>query len=63
MAGEILAARLATYHNLYFYHKLMAGIREAIEQNRLRDFRREFLSKYRKHRAGLAEAEARDENS
>lgn len=48
-AEEMLAARLATYHNLYFYHKLMAGIREAIEQDRFNEFRLEFLAKYRKN--------------
>lgn len=51
MSGEILAARIATYHNLYFYHKLMAGIRQAIEEDRLKEFRREFLAKYHKHKA------------
>ena len=61
MAGEILAARLATYHNLYFYHSLMEGIRRAIEQDRLREFRRDFLAKYRTHRAEVAEAAARKE--
>lgn len=50
MSGEILASRIATYHNLYFYHKLMQGIRAAIEQDRFKDFRREFLAKYHKHR-------------
>jgi queuine tRNA-ribosyltransferase len=29
-AGEILAARLVTYHNLHFYFGLMAGARQAI---------------------------------
>ncbi|HOJ22743.1 MAG TPA: tRNA guanosine(34) transglycosylase Tgt, partial [Armatimonadota bacterium] len=29
-AGEILSARLLTYHNLAFYYRLMAGIREAL---------------------------------
>jgi queuine tRNA-ribosyltransferase len=48
---EILASRLATFHNLHFYAKLMEGIRAAIETNSLREFRRDFLAKYRKHRA------------
>ncbi len=48
---EILAARLATYHNLYFYARLMEKIREAIEKGRLLEFRKEFLAKYRTHRA------------
>lgn len=61
MAGEILAPRLATYHNLYFYHKLMAGIREAIEQDRLKEFRRDFLAKYHKHRANVHDDECREE--
>ena len=30
-AGELLAMRLAVFHNLYFYNALMARIREAIE--------------------------------
>jgi len=30
-AGEMLAMRLAVFHNLHFYNKLMARIREAIE--------------------------------
>lgn len=34
-ANEILAARLATIHNLYFLIKLMERIREAIRQDRL----------------------------
>jgi len=57
-AEEILAARLATHHNLYFYQKLMDGIRRAIRLDELPDFRREFLAKYRKHKASV-----HDENS
>ncbi|MHB0913242.1 MAG: tRNA guanosine(34) transglycosylase Tgt [Armatimonadota bacterium] len=45
-AGEILAARLATFHNLYFYQRVIRGIREAIAADRLAAFRREFLAKY-----------------
>jgi len=43
---EMLAARLATYHNLYFYQRVMRGVRAAIEADRLVDFRREFTAKY-----------------
>ena len=43
---EILAARLATYHNLHFYQRVIRGIREAIASDSLVQFRREFLSKY-----------------
>ncbi|HOM83917.1 MAG TPA: tRNA guanosine(34) transglycosylase Tgt, partial [Armatimonadota bacterium] len=46
-AGEILSARLLTYHNLAFYYRLMAGIREALDTGRFNDFRREFEGKYR----------------
>ena len=33
-ANEILGARLATIHNLHYYHRLMAGMRAAIEARR-----------------------------
>jgi queuine tRNA-ribosyltransferase len=46
---EIMASRLATYHNLYFYRALMTKIQSAIEQGRLAEYRKEFLAKYRKH--------------
>ncbi|MEK6777376.1 MAG: tRNA guanosine(34) transglycosylase Tgt [bacterium] len=42
MAGEILALRLNTIHNLYFYLDLMERIREAIRGKRLETFRHEF---------------------
>jgi queuine tRNA-ribosyltransferase len=54
-AEEILAARLATYHNLYFYHRLMEGIRHAIDEDSLPDFRRDFLKKFHLHRAKTEE--------
>ncbi|HHB12626.1 MAG TPA: tRNA guanosine(34) transglycosylase Tgt [Chromatiales bacterium] len=41
--NEILGARLATIHNLYYYQTLMADLRAAIEEDRLADFRREFF--------------------
>lgn len=37
-ANEILGARLATVHNLHYYHRLMAGMRAAIEAGRFADF-------------------------
>ena len=58
---EILASRLATYHNLYFYAALMEGIRQAIERGRLVEFRREFLAKYRRHRASVHDETGRQE--
>ena len=47
MSGEILALRLNTIHNLYFYLELMAKIREAISQDRLIAFRKEFYELYK----------------
>lgn len=44
--NEILGARLATIHNLYFLLKLMGNIREAIRQDRLMEYREEFYKKY-----------------
>jgi queuine tRNA-ribosyltransferase len=44
-AGEILASRLNTYHNLYYYLSLMAEARRAIAGNRFEAFRREFYAK------------------
>jgi queuine tRNA-ribosyltransferase len=41
-ANEILGARLATTHNLHYYHRLMAGIRVAIEAGRFADFTARF---------------------
>ncbi|MCE5323559.1 tRNA guanosine(34) transglycosylase Tgt [bacterium] len=60
---EILASRLATYHNLYFYRTLMINIRQAIEQNRLTEYRKEFLAKYRMHRASVHDEVSRQENN
>lgn len=42
--GEILGARLNTIHNLHYYLQLMREVREAIEQHRFADFRRQFAS-------------------
>ena len=40
--NEILGARLNTIHNLHFYQRFMAAIREAIEQGRLSRFAEDF---------------------
>jgi len=42
---EILGAQLNTIHNLHYYQKLMAGLRQAIEQGKLSDFVDEFYRK------------------
>ncbi len=44
-AGEILGMRLNTIHNLHYYLTLMDDIRNAIREDRLTDFRREFYQK------------------
>jgi queuine tRNA-ribosyltransferase len=41
---EILGARLNTIHNLYYYQTLMRGLRQAIEEQRLDAFVREFYA-------------------
>lgn len=38
-ANEILGARLATLHNLFYYHQLMAEMRAAIEAGGFADYR------------------------
>ena len=43
---EILASRLATYHNLAHYAQLMEGIRGAIAADRYEEFRWERLARY-----------------
>lgn len=42
---EMLGAQLATIHNLRYYQRLMAGIREAIEQDNFDAFVTEFYAK------------------
>ncbi len=42
---ELLAYRLNTIHNLYYYLDLMAKIRHAIEQDRFLEFKKEFYEK------------------
>jgi queuine tRNA-ribosyltransferase len=46
-AGEILGAMLMTQHNLWFYQRVMQGLREAIARQRLQAFASEFLQRYR----------------
>jgi queuine tRNA-ribosyltransferase len=45
-AGEILALRLHTVHNLHHYLRLMEGAREAIQEGRFEPFRRARLEGY-----------------
>jgi queuine tRNA-ribosyltransferase len=47
-SGEILGAILMTEHNLWFYQRLMQGLRDAIAETRLTAFASDFLSGYRR---------------
>lgn len=42
--GEMLGPRLNTIHNLHYYQTLMSGLRQAIENNALTQFRQEFYA-------------------
>jgi queuine tRNA-ribosyltransferase len=46
-SGEILGAMLMTQHNLWFYQRMMKGLRDAIAARRLKGFAGTFLSRYR----------------
>lgn len=45
-ANEILGQRLATYHNLWFLINLMNEARQAIKENRFKEFKKEFIDNY-----------------
>jgi queuine tRNA-ribosyltransferase len=47
-SGEILGAMLMTQHNLWFYQRLMQGLRDAIAGHRLDANAAEFLGRYRR---------------
>jgi len=47
-SGEILGAMLMTEHNLWFYQRLMQGLRGAIGEERLTAHAERFLSRYRR---------------
>lgn len=52
--GEILGAQLNTIHNLRHYQRVMAELREAIEQNRLTSYVSEFYDRQGKVRPTFA---------
>jgi queuine tRNA-ribosyltransferase len=56
--NEILGARLATIHNLYYYQALMRALRQAIEQKRLDEFVEKFYCRRRPNQAAPDEPEA-----
>lgn len=43
--NEVLAVMLLTWHNIRYYQRLMAGLRQAIEGNRLEDFAADFYAR------------------
>jgi queuine tRNA-ribosyltransferase len=49
-SGEILGAMLMTQHNLWFYQRMMQGLRDAIGAHRLEAFAMAFLGRYRAQR-------------
>ncbi len=51
-AQEILGAQLTSIHNLQFLIRLMEQIRQAILEDRLLDFRREFYAAYGEEKPG-----------
>jgi queuine tRNA-ribosyltransferase len=53
VSREILAARLLSYHNLYFMGKLMSNIRQAIKEDRFLEFQKEFEDTYRERSISL----------
>jgi queuine tRNA-ribosyltransferase len=53
-SGEILGAMLMTEHNLWFYQRLMQGLRDAISEGRLAAHARAFLNRYRQDRRAAA---------
>ena len=46
-SGEILGAMLMTQHNLWFYQRLMQGLRDAISERRLAAFATRFVERCR----------------
>jgi queuine tRNA-ribosyltransferase len=58
-SGEILGAMLMTQHNLWFYQRLMQGLRDAIAAQRLEAFAKDFVEGYRAPaKAGAESGEA-----
>jgi len=52
LAGEILAHRMLTLHNVTFYQTLMAKARRAIDEGRFSSYAREFSEHYRERSGG-----------
>lgn len=54
--NEILGARLNTIHNLRYYQRLMAGIRDAIDNGKFDEFVTEFYTRLGREVPGLNES-------
>jgi len=52
-AGELLVYRLASIHNIHFYHELMSTMRQAIIGGTFPAFKRDFFAKYNLKRAEM----------
>ena len=57
ISREMLGVRLNTVHNLWYYGKLMAELRQAIRENRFEDYRKEF---YRRRESAVNESLSED---
>ncbi|MFZ9940603.1 MAG: tRNA guanosine(34) transglycosylase Tgt [Luteolibacter sp.] len=45
-AGEMLALRLLSFHNLHFYMGLVAGARDSISQGKFNEYKDSFIQRY-----------------
>ncbi|MGC6564109.1 MAG: tRNA guanosine(34) transglycosylase Tgt [Akkermansiaceae bacterium] len=45
-AGEIIAQRVLSFHNLHFYLQLMENARQAITEDRFKEFQADFVARY-----------------
>ncbi|MBI4495889.1 MAG: tRNA guanosine(34) transglycosylase Tgt [Deltaproteobacteria bacterium] len=61
LAGEILAARLQTIHNLHFYISFMGDLRRALAEGSGDEFAGEFLAGWKPARPGEGSEEREDE--
>lgn len=50
-ASELLVYRLASIHNIHFYHDLMAKMRQSIIEGRFASFKQDFFARYNLKRA------------
>ena len=48
VAEEMLAMRLCVMHNLYFFNSLMEEIRQAIEEDRFHEYKKQKLEDFKR---------------